>query len=140
MMANAENDAPLIAEYAERVLKLGQARLPDEYYYTSVPQCVIDAVFSIGVRYEGVRNTVTRFSTYLGLALKRPGPEYPDIEAQLSVEEFLRSYDELGLEVYVSEVFRNRQRTSPTNGILRRKLFTVSARCCKSTESITCRM
>lgn len=119
MVENLENEAALIAEYGKRELNLGQAGLPDEYYYTSVPQCVIDAVFSIGVRYEGVRNTVTRFSTYLGLALKRPGAEYPDIQAQLPVEEFLRSFDELGLDVYVSEVFGNRQRTSPTNGILK---------------------
>lgn len=119
MVQNLEKDALRIAEYSGEILNLKQAKLPDEYYYTSVTQCVVDSVFSIGVRYEGVRNTVTRFSTYLGLGLKRSGAEYPDTDAQLSVDDFLRSFDELGLDVYVSEVFGNRQRTSPTNGILK---------------------
>jgi hypothetical protein len=31
------------------------------YEYASVPLCVIDAVFSIGVRYESTERTVTEF-------------------------------------------------------------------------------
>lgn len=40
----------IIDEYCEKVLDLETAKLPAEYYYTSVPLYVIDAVFSIGVR------------------------------------------------------------------------------------------
>ena len=50
-------------EYDEQVAKLlqhirislpalGNATFSDEDYYASLPLCVIDAVFSIGVRYE----------------------------------------------------------------------------------------
>jgi len=40
---------------------LESARLDDEYEYASVPLYVIDAVFSIGVRYEAARQTVVKF-------------------------------------------------------------------------------
>ena len=39
-------------------LDLRTVELPDEYFYPSLPLCVIDAVFSIGVRYEAVRRAV----------------------------------------------------------------------------------
>ena len=42
-------------------LPLAGARLSDEYYYDSLPQCVIDAVYSIGVNYKSTRNTVIRY-------------------------------------------------------------------------------
>ncbi|MGP7818521.1 hypothetical protein [Niallia sp. 01092] len=43
------NDETKISKFCEEVLELENATLPDEYYYTSVPLCVIDSVFSIGV-------------------------------------------------------------------------------------------
>ncbi len=59
-------------EYDEQVAKLlqhirislpalGNATLSDEDYYASLPLCVIDAVFSIGVRYEGTRRVVSNW-------------------------------------------------------------------------------
>lgn len=108
-----------ISKFSEEVLDLEKAKLPDEYYYTSVPLCVIDSVFSIGVRYEAVKNTVTRYSEYFGLRPYRLNPDYPSLHEQQSVEHFLRSFDELGLEEFVHAVFKNRQRTSARNGILK---------------------
>ena len=35
--------------------------LPDVYYYKHLPLCVIDSIFSIGVKYEAVQNTLNRF-------------------------------------------------------------------------------
>ncbi|MFS0809480.1 hypothetical protein [Shouchella sp. 1P01AA] len=55
------NEALKIANYCRQELDLKQAQLPDEYYYSHLTLCVIDSVFSIGVRYEGVRNTVKRY-------------------------------------------------------------------------------
>lgn len=108
-----------IAEFCEKVLDLENAKLPDEYYYTSVPLCVIDSVFSIGVRYEGVKNTVKRYCEYFGLHPYRLESDYPSPSEQQSVEHFLNSFDELGLEEFVQTVFKNRQRTSTRNGILK---------------------
>jgi len=35
--------------------------LPEEYNYSHLPLSVIDAIFSIGVNYYSVRNTINRF-------------------------------------------------------------------------------
>ncbi|MFD0051460.1 hypothetical protein ACFVHQ_19415 [Actinomycetes bacterium NPDC127524] len=108
-----------IAEYCKKMLELEIAKLPDEYYYTSVPLCVIDSVFSIGVRYEGVKNTVARYCDYFNLNKYRIGTEHPILSEQQSVEQFINSFNELGLDTYVQNVFQNRQRTSTRNGILK---------------------
>ena len=42
-------------------LSLATAELSREYYYDSLPQCVIDAVFSIGVKYGSTRKTVIKY-------------------------------------------------------------------------------
>ncbi|OMP68767.1 hypothetical protein [Domibacillus epiphyticus] len=110
-----------IAEYCEKELALNGAKLPDEYYYTSVPHCVIDSVFSIGVRYESVKNTVMKFSDYFNLKKLRSGAEFPSMTDQLSVDRFLSSFEELGIDHYIHYVFKNKQRTSPKNGILKGK-------------------
>ena len=44
-----------------RDLSSADLTLPDEYRYASLPLCVIDAVYSIGVTYEVTRRTVTRW-------------------------------------------------------------------------------
>jgi hypothetical protein len=56
-----DSDAIEVAEHCERVLPLATASLGNEFYYQSLPLCVIDAVFSIGVRYEGVQNVIKRY-------------------------------------------------------------------------------
>ncbi|CAI9386350.1 hypothetical protein BACSP_04546 [Bacillus sp. T2.9-1] len=112
-------DNSIIAAFCEDVLEIENAKLPDEYYYSSLSLCVIDSVFSIGVRYEGVRNTVNRFCSYFNLNKERSRTELPVISEQFSIEQFLSSFESLGLETFVNDVFINKQRTSPTNGILK---------------------
>ncbi|UFT99351.1 hypothetical protein KO561_19635 [Radiobacillus kanasensis] len=114
-----DKDYNKIAEFCESVLIFENAKLPDEYYYSSLPLCVIDSIFSIGVRYEGVKNTVNRFCSYFNLNKERSGTGTPEISEQFSIELYLSSFESLGLETFVNEVFKNKQRTSPTNGILK---------------------
>ena len=45
----------LVANYCKRYLSLNNAVLGDEYYYQSLPLYIIDAVFSIGVKYDKLR-------------------------------------------------------------------------------------
>jgi len=59
-----DSEAMAVAAHAERVLPLATASLGDDYHYQSLPLCVIDAVFSIGVRYSGTRNVVARYCTH----------------------------------------------------------------------------
>src|SRR5205085_11775930 len=61
-----ESDAMTVAAYAGRVLPLATAALDAEYHYQSLPLCVIDAVFSIGVKYSGTRRVVARYCEFTG--------------------------------------------------------------------------
>ena len=110
----------LIATQAQKVLSLGTAQLGDEYFYQSLPLCVIDAVYSIGVRYEGVRNTIGRYCAHFNVQRTRtPRNVLPHKHEQESVSNFCERFEQYGSNAMAVEVFRNRQRTSPTNGILK---------------------
>ena len=110
-----------IAQYCIAHLNLENAQLSEEYYYRSLPFCIIDAVYSLGARYSSTRNTVIRFCNAQGLRrLRQQGSPHPDMLAQYPVrqlEGFLSLYDDY-LQI-ATEVFDNRQRTSTRNGILK---------------------
>jgi hypothetical protein len=107
-----------LAEYCERTLDLAGAGLGEEYFYQSLPLCVIDAVFSIGVRYESTRAVVIRYCDYYGLPRIRPHADaLPEPGEQEPVPAFVRKMEEAGDDFFTNEVFRNRQRTSSRNGI-----------------------
>ena len=108
-----------ITAYCRAHLDLTQAILTDQAYsYYSLPLCVIDAIFSIGVRYSSTEATVRRFCEYFNLPLSH-GAQVPVREEQLSVGEFLRINREYGAERMAAEIYRNRQRTSTKGGILK---------------------
>lgn len=111
------NDISAIAAHCKATLPLTNASLPDEYYYHSLPHCLVDAVFSIGVRYTSTRNTVHKFCDYYGLQLisRRRLPE----SEQLSINQFLELIGDYTPDELADKVFHNRQRTSPTSGILK---------------------
>jgi hypothetical protein len=91
-----------------------------EYYYASMPLCVVDSVFSIGVRYEGVTNTVERLVDYYNIDSRaKRKHKIPNIEDQISTTEFLKLFGNNLPDFLATEVFKNRQRTSTANGILK---------------------
>jgi hypothetical protein len=47
-----------VAAILEKIPDLALAKLGPEYSYHSLPFCVIDSVFSIGVRYRSAQNAV----------------------------------------------------------------------------------
>lgn len=110
-----------IAQYCRVHLNLQNAQLSEEYYYRSLPFCIIDAVYSLAARYSSTRNTVIRFCNAEGLQrLRRQGSPYPYLSEQYSVrqfEELLSRYSEYGQ--MATELFGNSQRTSTRNGILK---------------------
>jgi hypothetical protein len=115
-MLNAE--ARTAAEYCRAKLDLVNAALPEEYYYSCLPLCVIDAVFSMGVRYSSTRNTVTRFCRYFGIE-KTVAHHPPPTDKQLSTKGFAALYDEFDPVAMAEAVYQNLQRTSTRNGILK---------------------
>jgi hypothetical protein len=105
-----------VAELARRRLDLATATLRDEHFYASLPLCVIDAVFSIGVRYTGTRNTVVRWA-------QSQTPQWA-VDRRLSAEdrtvsEFIAALGTATADELANRSFDNRQRTSSRNGILK---------------------
>ena len=115
-----EDDVQKLANHCRKVLDLKEAKLSPEYFYQSLPLCIIDAVFSLGVKYEGTRRTVKRYCDYFNLERIRKSREaIPSKDEQESVESFKQKMDSLGLEKFTKDIFRNRQRTSTKSGILK---------------------
>lgn len=102
-----------------RSLPLHAASLGSEYFYQHLPLCIIDAVFSIGVRYTSTTNTVRRFCCFYNLTQNRPCLHYPPTASQLSVREFCNLPEQQDPHTMASIVYRNCQRTSARSGILK---------------------
>lgn len=114
----AATDGERVADKARKVLDLPQTRLGDEYYYHSLPLCVIDAVFSIGVRYAGVQNVVHRYCKHFDVPrLRLDFDELPPCAEQLSISALCQQFEMHGVAHMAEVVFDNRQRTSTRNGI-----------------------
>jgi hypothetical protein len=113
-------DIKQLAKYCDLALNLKDANLSDEYFFQSLPLCVIDAVYSVGVKYAGTRETVIRYCEYFELnRIKIDRTECPPINMQESIEVFLDKIIYFGIEKFTNEIFRNKQRTSAKNGILK---------------------
>jgi len=104
----------------DRLVDLETAHLEKEYYYASMPLCVVDSVFSIGVRYEGVTNTVEHLCEYyqIGQRAKRKAT-IPKVEDQISTTDFLKLFGDTPVQRLAEYAYNNRQRTSVKNGILK---------------------
>ncbi len=119
-MINNELDIRKLATYCETHLDLANATFSNEYRYASLPLCVIDAVWSIGVRYAGVENVITHFCQALNVPRLRPDSDIlPPINEQLSITDFLAIYDHRSFKDVANNIFQNHQRTSPRGGVLK---------------------
>lgn len=86
--------------------------LQDEYHYGHLPLCVIDSIFSIGVKYEGVQNVINRFCEHYKIdKLSKTG--------ELTTSYFLNLMEPHTAQVLADNIYKNRQRTSTVNGILK---------------------
>lgn len=113
-------DLPAVVAACRAILaNSGPIEVADEYSYASLPLCVIDSVFSIGVRYEGVRNVVERYCRRFGLPKQSPKGTVPLRDQQESITGFLVRVIPIDADRLAAEVFGNRQRTSARNGILK---------------------
>ena len=106
----------LVAHIRQTISDLDKPSPDAAYQYASLPLCIIDAVFSIGVRYRSTMATVERWCRRY-----RWEQERKDGIAQHTVSEFLELLRPYGnrWEQLASEVFGNRQRTSTRSGILK---------------------
>ncbi len=111
------NPVERLADYVEAI-GLVPAEDTEAYRYASLPLCVIDAVFSIGVKYETTEATVGRVCDRLGwprLAASRArrgaGPQ--------GLTDLLGAHAGLTAEEVAEQIYGNRQRTSTKSGILK---------------------
>ncbi|MBE9047661.1 hypothetical protein IQ255_25200 [Pleurocapsales cyanobacterium LEGE 10410] len=110
----------MLSNCCKQHLNLQNAQLSEEYYYSSLPLCVIDAVFSIGIRYSTTRQVVINFCKRQQVKrLREYGSPYPNKKQQLSVEDILNLYKNHSINELASDFFENRCRTSSRNGILK---------------------
>ena len=99
-------------------LPLGTTSLSAEYYYDSLPQCVIDAVYSIGVRYTSTRQTVINYCNHAGITrLSTPSSIPSDAHSIDDLLAKINSYPTIA--DCAAYLFENKQKTSTTNGILK---------------------
>lgn len=107
-----------VARRAKDLLDLGNARLSSAYYYAHLPLCVVDSVFSIGVRYAGVRCTVARWcNRQKWNAFRAHGSDFPSKKDQKTMKNFLAALP--ADPDKAAALFGNRQRTSSRSGILK---------------------
>jgi hypothetical protein len=124
------DEAQRLADYCRRSLPLAGAALGAEFGYPSLALCVIDAVWSIGVRYEAVTNVIRRYCEYLGGTPKTTSTPLSALTADM---------ERRGIAFYADQVFQNRQRTSPRGGILKAEAVYRYAAVCARTASRRCR-
>lgn len=113
-------DSQLLANFCIEKLDLRNTKLSNEYYYSSLPLCVIDSVFSIGIRYSTTQNIIERFSNYFNIEQYRNYKSlFPNIEEQYSINDLLNIYTQYDVEYITNKIFQNKNRTSSRNGILK---------------------
>lgn len=105
---------------AVRAVVPPEPALAPEYYYAGLDLCVLDSVFSLGIRYNTVRHVVRRYSEYYGVPRFRThGTAAPPRGQQPSVAVLADRIGALGPHRFAEEVVGNRCRTSTRNGILK---------------------
>jgi hypothetical protein len=108
--------AKCVANAARTKLPLGDAAFGDQHEYASLPLCIIDAVFSIGVKYASTKLVPPRWA-------EAQIPAWPIYRRgaiiEHSISDFLKALDSLPSDRLAASVFKNRQRTSSKNGILK---------------------
>lgn len=106
-----------LCQACEAILNLENAELSPSYYYDSLPQCAIDAVFSIGVKYTSTTNVVKSYCAYYGLRVHNESRD--EDGDKHTVSQLIDHITSTGVEKSADVIFQNHQRTSTRNGILK---------------------
>jgi hypothetical protein len=110
-------DVTPVCNVCQSLFNLNTLTLGPAAYYDSLPMCIIDAVFSIGVRYTSTQNVVKNYCTYYGL--REFNPECDSQGDTHTVSQFIDHISASGIEKSADEIFKNHQRTSTRGGILK---------------------
>jgi hypothetical protein len=111
-----ENINKLVAHIRRTLHDLSTPLSDAAYEYASLPLCAIDAVFSIGVRYESTERTVNDFCARYHW--QRDGRGRAGEHTISDFLQILQPYENRW-EDMANDLFHNRQRTSTRSGILK---------------------
>lgn len=104
------------ADYCERKLSIAGKSDPNLDFYKSLPLCILDAVYSIGVKYSSTAKVTERYIKHYELDISR------DVAGsnEHTIRDFLKNINDAGgAKEFAEKVVHNRQRTSSRNGILK---------------------
>ncbi len=119
---NTIND---FAEYAKNTLTIAGRTDPNLDFYKSLPICILDAVYSIGVKYSSTAKVTERYIKHFDLNISSSAAD----ENEHTVKDFLNNIKEAGgTSAFAENVVHNRQRTSSVNGILKSEACELVAR------------
>jgi hypothetical protein len=122
-------DLDRLLETMIRTLPLHDPGLGREYRYQHLTLALIDAVFSIGIRYPVTEHVVWAYAEWQGLTPYRDDEaQWPPIRTQEPLDALLALARSVGVERLAADVFRNRNRTSSTNGILKAEAVVAACR------------
>ena len=106
-----KNDIAVFVKHCESVLDLKNAKDACAGLYQNLPLCLLDAVYSMGVRYGSTRKVTARYAAYYGIQATN---------ANHTVSEFLKNIENAGgAKIFAENVLNNRQRTATRNGIIK---------------------
>lgn len=109
MTTKADN----LARYCIETLDFSKLQSSDDDYFC-IPLCVVDSVFSIGVKYESVLNVIANTCSYFSIDRKSK-----EDSSTFTTTKFLEQTATFDPDFLAESVFKNRQRTSARNGILK---------------------
>ena len=114
-MTITKKDVELFQDSIESIVDIDKVELPEAFYYGEIALCIIDAVYSIGIRYNAVINVINNFKNHVADATpqKDVNEYYTD-----DLIDFYKS-NMLDFEKIAVNIFNNRCRTSSRNGILK---------------------
>jgi hypothetical protein len=107
----SDDDLDLLLAHVKRTLRPSDEWLEPEGYPDSLGLCVLDSIWSIGVRYGGVQSVVARYRELRGVE----GGD-PNRDSAADLREAIASVG--GPEAF-ADALKNRQLTSTRNGILK---------------------
>ena len=93
-----------VCNVCQSLFNLNTLTLGPAAYYDSLPMCIIDAVFSIGVRYTSTQNVVKNYCTYYGL--REFNPERDSKRDTHTVSQFIDHISASGIEKSADEIFK----------------------------------
>ncbi|MDY0311413.1 MAG: hypothetical protein RBR20_04740 [Desulfobacterales bacterium] len=109
-----------LADFLRKNVELDNPDVGDEFSYQNLPLCVIDAIFSINTNYASTNKVIERcksafFKNEDDVFENRKGKLNPSF----TVNRLIAFYENNSIDYMADKVYKNRQRTSPINGILK---------------------